>query len=77
MYNVCEEEFSKLLQEPDLAAVAARVNLEHPSGQASDSSSDSSSSSSSSESDAESSSSDSGQESLSAKKKKRCDSHKL
>lgn len=57
-------------QEPELAEVAARVDLEHPSGQASDSSSDSSSSSSS-DSDAESSSSDSGQESLSAKKKKR------
>ena len=63
--------FFIIVQEPELAAVAARVDLEHPSGQASDSSSDSSSSSSSDESASESSSSDSGQESLSAKKKKR------
>ncbi|VEN56451.1 unnamed protein product [Callosobruchus maculatus] len=59
--------------EPSLAAIAEKINLEHPSGVASDSSSNSSSSSSSdsNSSDTDDADDDSGQESLSAKKKKR------
>lgn len=54
-------------KEPNLAALADRINLETPSGVASDSSSNSSSSSSSSSDSTD----DSGQESISARKKKR------
>lgn len=65
-----------IFQEKDteLATVAARVNLDQSTGFASDSSSNSSSSSSSSSSSDDSdsdSNTDSGQESLTAKKKKR------
>lgn len=55
--------------EPDLAKLADRINIEQPSGMASDSSSDSSSSSSSDSTHSEDL--DSGQESISARKKKR------
>ncbi|KAK9758749.1 JmjC domain, hydroxylase [Popillia japonica] len=57
-------------KEPRLAQLADRINLEQPSGVASDSSSNSSSSSSDSESTI-SEDNDSGQESLTAKKKRR------
>lgn len=57
-------------KEPRLAQLADRINLEQPSGVASDSSSNSSSSSSDSESSI-SEDNDSGQESLTAKKKRR------
>lgn len=57
-------------KEPALAAIAERINIENPSGMASDSSSNSSSSSSS-DSDSSNSDEDSGQESLTAKKKRR------
>lgn len=58
-------------KEPNLAALADRINLEKPSGIASDSSSNSSSSSSSSSDSSNSEDEDSGQESLSAKKKRK------
>ncbi|XP_072402527.1 bifunctional arginine demethylase and lysyl-hydroxylase PSR isoform X1 [Diabrotica undecimpunctata] len=58
-------------KEPNLAALAIRINLEKPSGIASDSSSNSSSSSSSESDSSNSDDEDSGQESISAKKKKR------
>lgn len=54
----------------DLAQLADRINIEKPSGMASDSSSSSSSSSSDSNSD-DSEDGDSGQESITAKKKRR------
>lgn len=62
-------------QEPRLAQLAERINLEQPSGVASDSSSNSSSSSSSDSDRSTSEDEDSGQESWTAKKKrKKCDS---
>ncbi|KAK9890197.1 hypothetical protein WA026_010308 [Henosepilachna vigintioctopunctata] len=57
--------------EPMLALLAERINIEQPSGVASDSSNSSSSSSSESEDSTESENDDSGQESLTAKKKRR------
>ncbi|EFA11464.2 Bifunctional arginine demethylase and lysyl-hydroxylase PSR-like Protein [Tribolium castaneum] len=57
--------------EPDLAKLAERINIEQPSGMASDSSSDSSSSSSSDSDSTDSEDGDSGQESITAKKKRR------
>lgn len=61
-------------KEPRLGQLAERINVEQPSGVASDSSSNSSSSSSS-ESESTDEDKDSGQESLTAKKKSRkCDS---
>lgn len=60
-------------KEPNLAALTDRIDLETPSGVASDSSSNSSSSSSSDSSDDEDE--DSGQESITAKKKRRKNSH--
>ncbi|KAJ8979890.1 hypothetical protein NQ317_017513 [Molorchus minor] len=58
-------------KEPNLAALADRINLEQPSGVASDSSSNSSSSSSSDSDSTNSEDDDSGQESITAKKKRR------
>ncbi|XP_030748380.1 bifunctional arginine demethylase and lysyl-hydroxylase PSR isoform X2 [Sitophilus oryzae] len=58
------------VKEPNLAAFADRINLEQPSGVASDSSSNSASSSSDSDS-SDSEDNDSGQESLTAKKKRK------
>ncbi|XP_060516309.1 bifunctional arginine demethylase and lysyl-hydroxylase PSR [Cylas formicarius] len=59
-------------KEPNLAALADRINIEQPSGVASDSSSNSSSSSSDSDSShSDSEDEDSGQESITAKKKRR------
>ncbi|XP_018322726.1 bifunctional arginine demethylase and lysyl-hydroxylase PSR [Agrilus planipennis] len=58
-------------KEPRLAQLAERINIEQPSGVASDSSSNSSSSSSSDTGSSNSEDEDSGQESLTAKKKKR------
>lgn len=61
-------------KEPSLAELAERINVEQPSGVASDSSSNSSSSSSSESESTEDEDNDSGQESLTAKKKSRkCD----
>lgn len=57
--------------EPDLAKLADRINIEQPSGMASDSSSNSSSSSSSESGSSGSEDGDSGQESITAKKKRR------
>lgn len=57
--------------EPDLAKLADRINIEQPSGMASDSSSNSSTSSSSDSDSTDSEDGDSGQESISAKKKRR------
>lgn len=62
-------------KEPNLAALAERINLETPSGVASDSSSNSSSSSSSSSDSAGDEDEDSGQESITARKKRRKNSH--
>ncbi|XP_019759354.1 bifunctional arginine demethylase and lysyl-hydroxylase PSR [Dendroctonus ponderosae] len=59
------------VHEPELAAIADQINLEQPSGVASDSSSDSSSSSSDSDDSDTNSNEDSGQESLSGKKRRR------
>ncbi|XP_017774027.1 PREDICTED: bifunctional arginine demethylase and lysyl-hydroxylase PSR [Nicrophorus vespilloides] len=69
------KKWQKILQEnePDLAEIADRINIERPSGVASDSSSNSSSSSSSDSESSNSEDEDSGQESLSAKKRKKCD----
>ncbi|KAJ8950338.1 hypothetical protein NQ318_021198 [Aromia moschata] len=58
-------------KESNLAALADRINLQQPSGVASDSSSNSSSSSSSDSASTNSDDDDSGQESITAKKKKR------
>lgn len=58
-------------REPQLAELVDQINLEQPSGVASDSSSSSSSSSSSDSDSSNSEDEDSGQESLSAKKKRR------
>lgn len=58
-------------KEPRLALLAQRINIEQPSGVASDSSSNSSSSSSSETECSNSEDEDSGQESLTAKKKRR------
>lgn len=59
------------LKEPSLAQLAERINIEQPSGVASDSSSNSSSSSTSGSDSTNSEDDDSGQESLTAKKKRR------
>lgn len=58
-------------KEPALAQIAYKINIEQPSGVASDSSSSSSSSSSSDSDSSNSEDGDSGQESLTARKKRK------